>query len=388
MKFALYFIFPTSPYTYMKGLYIHVPFCRSRCIYCDFFSTTQGEEAKGRYVQSLCQELYSRRCYAGSPILSSIYMGGGTPSILSPQQLHTIFSTIKANYEIEDGAEITIEANPDDINPEFISTLKQLGINRISLGIQTFKDSILKVLNRRHNGLQAIEAVHLLHENGIENISIDLIYGLPQQTLSNWESDLQTMLQLPITHLSAYALIYEEGTPIERMRKEGQVKEANEELSLAMYELLIQKSAEQGLLQYEISNFAKPGMQAKHNSSYWANKPYLGCGPGAHSYDGQKRRFNLPNLQKYCNGEHLYSEELLSQEERFNERIMTALRTRKGLSLNELGNEFGLPFQKVLLKNAQDYLSKGQLVIENDYLRLSQQGIFISDLIISELMIV
>lgn len=372
----------------MKGLYIHVPFCRSRCIYCDFFSSTQGEEAKEKYVQSLCKELSSRKNYAGPPILSTIYIGGGTPSILSSQQLATIFSAIKTNYEIEDGAEITLEANPDDISIEFISTLKQLGINRVSLGIQTFKDATLKILNRRHSGTQAINAVHLLHENGIENISIDLIYGLPQQTLSDWEADLQTMQQLPISHLSAYALIYEEDTPIEQMRKEGKVKEANEELSLAMYELLIHKSAELGLEQYEISNFSKPGMLARHNSSYWANKPYLGCGPGAHSYDGQKRRFNLPNLQKYCNGEHLYSEELLSQEDSFNERIMTALRTRKGLSIEELDNAFGTTFKEHLLKNAQGYLSKEQLVIEDGYLHLTQQGIFISDLIISDLMIV
>lgn len=372
----------------MKGLYIHVPFCHSRCIYCDFFSTTSGKEQREQYVQTLCKEIGERRNYGGAPRLASIYLGGGTPSTLSAEQLALIFQTIGQHYSLCPDAEITLEANPDDVVPSFVEAIKALPINRVSLGIQTFDDEILKLLRRRHSTAQAKEAVRLLHSSGIENISIDLIYGLPGQGMDHWEADLEQMAQLPIAHLSAYALIYEEGTPIEKMRQRGTVKEAAEELSLAMYRRLISKTREMGMKHYEISNFAMPGLEAKHNSSYWDNKPYVGCGPGAHSYDGTRRRFNLPELNAYCNGDIRFTTEELTPEERFNERIMTALRTCQGLNLSELESEFSHERRNALLESAASYIRKGLMAVDNERLLITQEGIFLSDMIISDLMMV
>lgn len=372
----------------MKGLYIHIPFCKHRCIYCDFYSTVNGKSTQAAYIEALCAELEGRHLYAGSPELSSIYIGGGTPSVLDGEAIQRIFHCIERDYRTALGAEITIEANPDDITPKFVDAIKSTPVNRISLGVQTFQDSSLHFLKRRHTGRQAQEAILELSEAGFNNISMDLIYGLPRQTLETWKEDLKKAFELPISHLSAYALIYEEGTQIEGMRKRGEIKEVGEDLSLSMFETLMDEASSNGFVHYEISNFARPGMEARHNSSYWAGQYYLGCGPGAHSFDGKSRRANLPDLQSYNShkGNPPCSEEFLSENDRFNELILTSLRTRDGLSMEKVAKKFGKESQEFVLRVAHPHIVNGKLDYNGEALRLTRSGLFVSDSIMSDLM--
>ena len=268
----------------MAGIYIHIPFCKRRCIYCDFFSTTQSEK-KPAYVHALCQELDMRKDYLEDEDIETIYLGGGTPSQLTQEELKEIFSTIYHIYKVKDDAEITLEANPDDLTPEYVAMLRQLPINRISMGIQTFQEETLKLLHRRHTAQQAIEAFERCREAGFQNISIDLMYGLPGETLETWKEDLQQAIDLRPEHISAYHLIYEEDTALWKLREQHQVEEADEDLSVSLFSTLIDKLTEAGYQHYEISNFCLPGLHSRHNSSYWTGKKYLGCGPSAHSFN-------------------------------------------------------------------------------------------------------
>lgn len=375
----------------MAGLYIHIPFCKKRCIYCDFYSTTLIEQKK-RYVQAVCREMEIRSGYLKEELIDTIYIGGGTPSQLSGEELQLLFSTIFQNFKVKPEAEITIEANPDDLSEDYLKQLKELPINRLSMGIQTFDDRKLKLLNRRHTAQQALDAVHRCHNLGFENISIDLIYGLPGETVEEWEKDLDTALSLPITHLSSYHLMYEEGTPLWKLWKEHEVKEVEEDQSVLFFEKLIAHTREAGFRHYEISNFCKPGYQSRHNSSYWKGIPYLGCGAAAHSYDGESRQWNVADLELYIKGIEKrqldFEKENLTLEMRYNEYVMTGLRTSEGFSLTHLQNNFGIRFLNYARKMAQLHILQGTLEIENDRIKLSHQGIFISDGIMSDLMIV
>ena len=293
----------------MAGIYVHIPFCRSRCIYSDFFSTTD-EEKRDAYVSALCNEIrFTAQTYPHTRA-HTIYIGGGTPSQLSPTQLARILSTIEEHFPPFPDTEITIEMNPDDIEEDVKCRMEDVKCsmfnvqcsmaNRLSLGIQTFDDQILRFLRRRHDSATAVKAVRSLQDAGIKNISIDLIYGLPGQTMEVWQRDLDIAFSLGIQHLSAYALSLEEGTPLWQMREQGRVAEADEALSVAMYEALCDKAEAAGFRHYEISNFALPGFESRHNSSYWSGKPYFGFGPGAHSYDGDRTRWsNRPDLGEY-----------------------------------------------------------------------------------------
>lgn len=374
----------------MNGIYIHIPFCVKRCIYCDFYSTTYGEKIQNGYVNALCNELIMRKNYLPTNgKISSIYIGGGTPSRLSATQLVQIFSTISQHFSISKDAEITMEMNPDDVTIEYMTSLLGLPINRISLGVQTFDDKQLKFLNRRHTSQQVYDAINIIRQFGITNISIDLIYGLPSQTLQQWNNDVDKALSLPITHLSAYALIYEENTPLYNMLKEGKVREANEELSLAMFESLIDKTKTKGFEHYEISNFALPKLRAKHNSGYWHGMLYLGCGPGAHSYNGNSRQWNNQNVMQYieCNGNvteaQLFEVEELTPEMKYNELLLTSLRTSDGLDLSLLKENQ----KRDLLNMAKTFIENSTLRIVNNHLCLTRKGVFISDGIISNLMV-
>lgn len=385
----------------MAGIYIHIPFCKQRCIYCDFYSTT-SQEKENRYIEAVCTELELRKQSLPDPV-HTIYIGGGTPSLLNPVSVKQLKDCMDRNYRVMPDLEFTVEANPDDISPEWLEAMSRTGVNRISMGVQTFHDGHLKLLRRRHNRERAIQAVHLCQEHGFRNISIDLIYGLPEQTLEEWKADVAQAIALNVQHLSAYALIYEENTALWRMREQNKVQEADEELSLSMFEHLITELKNNGFEHYEISNFGLPGFHSRHNSSYWNDTPYLGCGASAHSFIGMERMYNTANIDQYikditrCREENLpYKEvchcEVLDRYEHYNDRIITGLRTAAGLDLAKLEQDFGTDLKNYCLKMAAPHLKENTLQIteENGHpqgvLKLSHRGLFLSDGIMSDLL--
>lgn len=375
----------------MTGLYIHIPFCKSRCIYCAFYSTT-AEQMKQAYVDAVCREMELRKAVyekEGKDVgktLATVYLGGGTPSQLSPTQLQQLFDTIARHYDVSDDAEITIECNPDDVTEAFAELLRSLPVNRVSMGAQTFDDDRLQFIHRRHTSEQVTTAIQRLREKGIHNISIDLMYGFPDETLEEWEYDIQQALALNVEHISAYALTYEEGTPLYRLLEEGKVKEIDEERSLAMYDRLIDRLQEAGYEHYEISNFARKGWRSRHNSSYWQLVPYIGIGAAAHSYDGRQRQWNIADINSYIN--HIQQGivpaegELLDKDSRYNDHVMLALRTCEGLDLSTLNSDE----RSYCEETAKKFVLDGLLVKTDKHLRLSRKGLFVSDMIMSELM--
>ena len=375
----------------MAGIYIHIPFCKRRCIYCDFFSTIQSEK-KPTYIHALCQELEMRKNYLEGEEIETIYLGGGTPSQLTEKELNKIFTSLYNIYKVKEDAEITLEANPDDLTPEYVSMLRRLPINRISMGIQTFQEETLKLLHRRHTARQAIEAFQRCREAGFRNISIDLMYGLPGETLKIWKEDLQQAIALHPEHISAYHLIYEEGTALWKLREEHQVEEADEDLSVTLFKTLIDELKQAGYQHYEISNFCLPGLHSRHNSSYWTGKKYLGCGPSAHSFNGSSRQWNIASLDNYlkgiASGKPNYEIEELDLYTRYNDFVITSIRTCWGMSLSRLRSEYGEELYSYCLRMAKSHLEQGVLEIEEDTLRLTQEGIFISDGIMSDLLFV
>lgn len=340
------------------------------------------------YVNALCQEITTRAHELPQTYLPTIYFGGGTPSLLQKEDFTQIFKTLSHVFTFDEATEITVESNPDDISSDYIDMLRSFGVNRLSMGVQTFHQTHLKFLHRRHSKNQSFEAIKTAYKKGIQNISIDLIYGLPKQTLEEWEKDLEQAFSLPITHLSAYSLIYEEGTPLYNMRAAGKVNEAQEGLSYDMYASLLNAVEKANWEHYEISNFAQRGFYSRHNSAYWENKPYLGCGPAAHSFNGKTRRSNFPSLRHYLShvGAPLYEEEVLTEKEKLNERLLTSLRTVKGLSLLQTSLDFGEASTQRILRLASKHIQRGQLLHEDQYLKLSKEGFFVSDDIISDLM--
>ena len=375
----------------MAGIYIHIPFCKRRCIYCAFFSTTQSEK-KSAYVHALCQELDMRKDYLKGEDIETIYLGGGTPSQLTQEELEKIFSSLYNIYKVKENAEITLEANPDDLTPEYIHMLRTLPINRISMGIQTFQEETLKLLHRRHTAQQAIEAVQHCREAGFQNISIDLMYGLPGETLETWQEDLQQAIALHPEHISAYHLIYEEGTALWKLREQNQVEEADEDLSVTLFKTLIEELTHAGYEHYEISNFCLPGLHSRHNSSYWTGKKYLGCGPSAHSFNGTSRQWNVASLDKYIQaiqqGKLDYEIEELDIYTRYNDFVITTIRTHWGMSLSHLRSTYGENLYQYCLRMAKPHLEQGVLEIKEDTLKLTKEGIFISDGIMSDLLFV
>ena len=373
----------------MAGIYIHIPFCKRRCIYCDFFSTTQSEK-KTAYIHALCQELELRKNYLEGESIETVYLGGGTPSQLTQEELESIFATLYNIYKVKEDAEITLEANPDDLSPDYVSMLKRLPINRISMGVQTFQEETLQLLHRRHTARQAIDAFHRCREAGFQNISIDLMYGLPGESLETWKQDLQQAIEFHPEHISAYHLIYEEGTVLWKLLEEHRVSEADEDLSLSMFGTLIDQLTDAGYQHYEISNFCLPGLHSQHNSSYWIGKKYLGCGPSAHSYNGASRQWNIASLDAYINGitnnEPVYDIEELDVYTRYNDFVITSIRTCWGMSLSRLRTEFGEELYNYCLRMANPSIERGVLEMNEDILRLTRAGIFTSDGIMSDLL--
>ncbi len=380
----------------MAGLYIHIPFCKSRCIYCDFFSTTRLA-VREAYVDALACEMdeatTSHRLPDEARTVSTVYLGGGTPSMLPTRLLARLFDHIGHFFTIADGAEITLEANPDDLTPQYVAGLRRLPVNRLSMGVQTFDDQRLRFLQRRHTAAQAIDAVYRCQDAGLDNLSIDLMFGFPGQTPETWSQDVGQAIRLRPAHLSAYSLSYEPGTRLTRMLREGQVAEIDEQAASDMYQLLLDLTARAGFDHYEISNFCLPDRHSRHNSSYWDGTPYWGLGAGAHSFDGLQRSWNAAHLATYIKGtraraKDVYRQsETLTTAERYNERIMTRLRTRQGLDLDRLAADFGQSWLDHCLAMSRRHLQAGTLQLDphNHFLRLTRQGIFISNDIMADL---
>ncbi len=373
----------------MAGLYIHVPFCAKRCVYCDFYSNTEMR-FKEPYIRALLKEMDSRREYLEGERLETIYFGGGTPSQLNGADFTRIFEAISRLFNVSEEAEITLEANPDDMCPEYVSLLRDFPFNRISMGVQSFQEEDLRFLNRRHDRAQAIQAVERCQRQGLTNISIDLIYGLPGQTERQWEENLDQAIRLGTPHLSAYHLTYEKGTALYKLLEAGKITPVDEELSVTLFSTLIDKLTSAGFQHYEISNFARPGFISKHNSSYWTGKKYLGLGPSAHSYNGTEREWNPSSLPIYIygieNGCLATESETLDLYTRYNDFIITGLRTMWGISLKELRTLFGDRLFAYCQEQAESHIRRGSLSNEKGRLTLTKTGIFISDGIMSDLL--
>lgn len=333
-----------------------------------------------------------RKEYAASAPIETIYFGGGTPSTLTLEQLQKICNTIYDVHSVSPTAEVTIECNPDDLVPEFLAKLKQLPFNRISMGVQSFNDAQLKRLGRRHDADKARQAVRNAREAGYDNISIDLIFALPGSTTADWEHDLESAIALKPEHLSAYNLTYEEGTPLHRALERGDFAELSEEENVEQFQMLIAKLKEAGYRHYEISNFALPGCESRHNSSYWNDTPYIGCGAAAHSYNGTSRQWNIADIQEYIKGIESnnpnFEIEELTEEERYNDTILTRLRTAKGLPLAWIKERFSEKLNNYMLHAAEKEIALGNLKEEDGHLSLTEKGIFISDAVIRELIFI
>ena len=381
----------------MAGLYIHVPFCASRCIYCGFYSTTRTD-LRQQYVDALCREM-ELRSLPPSPSeergrIDTVYIGGGTPSQLTEAQLRQLFIYINKVYGLTGGqspCEVTIEVNPDDVSAEYAAALQLLGINRVSMGAQTFDDQRLGFLRRRHTAAQVSEAVGHLRAAGIRNISVDLMYGFPGETQADWHRDIDAALALGVEHLSAYCLMIEEGTPLQHMG----IAPPDEETERAMYYALVDRLTAAGYEHYEISNFARPGRRSRHNSGYWHDVPYLGLGAAAHSYVGNCRQWNVSDIHQYIdaiNEEHIPCEqEMLDADTYYNDCIATALRTSDGLDLGSLSDRH----RRHCMHEARPFLSDGLLQTKTSpgdcpsvRLVLTRRGLFVSDMVMAGLMLV
>ena len=373
----------------MAGIYIHIPFCKKRCTYCDFY-TEVAPKLIPTLVDNIIKELEIRKDYLQNEPIHTIYFGGGTPSILKIDQFSKIFDVIYSTYPVDKDAEVTFEANPDDLTVEFFNSIHSLPFNRISIGIQSFNDEDLKRVNRRHSAKQAIEAVKNSQNAGFNNISIDLIYGLPLQTLADWEKQLNTALGLNVQHISAYGLTYEEGTALWKQREKGKVKPVDDDIMNEMYLLLVKKTKEKGFEAYEISNFATQGFRSQHNSSYWKQSAYLGIGPSAHSYDLNSRQWNMASITKYIEAiEHntlLFEREELTLFDRYNDYVMVSLRTLEGIDLAFLEQTFGPELRKYCYENIKSFIDSNNVIFANDRLRLTDEGIMISNQILIQLM--
>lgn len=371
----------------MAGLYIHIPFCKSRCVYCGFYSTTLASALADDYVSALCRELEIRKDYLCEQ-WRTIYIGGGTPSQLGNEQLARLFDHI----DTSNAEEVTMECNPDDVTPEYADSISHLPVNRVSMGAQTFNDRRLKFLHRRHKAADVLSAIDNLRRVGVDNISIDLMYGFPDETLDDWRSDICTALSLGVEHISAYSLMYEEGTPLYNMLLSGKVKEVDEEVSRAMFYELSDRLKGAGYEHYEISNFAKQGYRSRHNSSYWRQVPYMGIGAAAHSFDGGSRQWNISDVNRYIasvnRGVIPCEREELDADTSYNDTVMLSLRTCEGIDLETLGKAYGNRRLRYCMEQAANYIANGLLVHAEGRLRLSRKGLFVSDMVMSDLMIV
>ncbi|WP_207433506.1 radical SAM family heme chaperone HemW [Sabulibacter ruber] len=366
----------------MAGIYLHIPFCKQACHYCDFhFSTSMG--LKEQVLQAMHQELALQQQYLNGETINTIYFGGGTPSILSVAELNGLLEAIYRKHPVNPAAEITLEANPDDLTPEKLQALRQTPINRLSVGVQSFHDPHLQLMNRPHTALEAADSIKQAQDQGFDNISLDLIYGIPAEDPKLWEEDLAKAFALQVQHLSCYALTIEPNTVFGHRVRKGKFSPADEERVAHQFELLMTQAADHGFLHYEISNFCQPGFESKHNSSYWKQVPYLGLGPSAHSFNGVSRQFNVANNPKYVQalegGQLPCTVEELSVEDRVNEYVMTTLRTSWGCDTAYIREKWGIDLKALHAAYLQKIEAKGLLRQEGDVLLLTEAGKLLAD---------
>ena len=374
----------------MAGLYLHIPFCNSKCAYCGFYSLP-SLKLKEQFLEALKIEIKTRKDYLHGETVNTIYFGGGTPSLLSIKEIGELLERINSHYPVADNAEITLEANPDTLSPEFLEGLRQLGVNRLSIGIQSFFDNDLQYLSRRHDSTHARQCIGWAKQAGFSNISIDLIYGLPTSDAEQWNRNLDLFFEMDLPHLSAYALTLEPNAILTKQIELGKARPVNEEDALRDYDILCQRAKENDYLHYEISNFCRRGMHSKHNASYWFGTPYAGFGPSAHSFDGTSRQWNVASVEKYCvrvpepvEGP-AFEKEQLTPEQRYDEYVMLRLRTHWGIDLKYMKREMGERFSTYCEKQAQPLIAQGRLSQTREFLYLTDEQMLFADGVAEEL---
>ncbi|SNZ01253.1 radical SAM family heme chaperone HemW [Flagellimonas pacifica] len=374
----------------MAGIYIHVPFCKQACHYCDFhFSTQLGK--KEVMVRALQKEIELRKDEFQPDVVETIYFGGGTPSVLEISEIETLINAVYDNYKVSHNPEITLEANPDDLSKDRITQLSQSPINRLSIGIQSFYEEDLKLMNRAHNASEAENCIGEAKKH-FDNITIDLIYGIPGMDNNRWKSNVEKALSFDLPHISSYVLTVEPKTALKKFIEKGKVKDVDDEQAQEQFNMLVEVLEKHGFVNYEISNFGKPGYFSKNNTSYWQGKKYIGIGPSAHSFDGKNRSWNIRNNVKYIraveNGEVPKEIETLTKQDKYNEYVMTGLRTIWGVSLQRVESDFGEPYSNYLLEHSKKYLDQNLLYLEEGKLLITQKGKFLVDGIASDLFMV
>ncbi len=371
----------------MSGIYIHIPFCKQACHYCDFHFSTSMKK-KDQLISALAKELELRKDEFKNTTVETIYFGGGTPSVLSTKELQLLIDTVYLNYKVTDSPEITLEANPDDLNEDTIIALSKSPINRLSIGIQSFYEKDLKLMNRAHNAKEAKRCLQLATQY-FDNISLDLIYGIPNSTNAEWLDNIQTALSFGVPHISSYALTVEPKTALASFIAKGVIDNVDDDLAHEQFHILIEQLNQAGFDHYELSNFGKKGFYSKNNSAYWLGKPYLGIGPSAHSFNGEQRAWNVKNNAIYISKINLnqlpLEVETLTVNDKYNEYVMTGLRTIWGVSLDKIEKQFGKSFLEYLLQQANQYINKQMLYIEDNNLKTTKTGKFLSDGIASDL---
>ena len=375
----------------MSGIYLHIPFCKSKCAYCNFFSLVT-EKKMDDYVSALKKEIINRKSYLGDDVVKTIYFGGGTPSLLPVKYVDEILELLHENYNIISNPEVTLEINPDTIDKDKMLALKHLGVNRMSEGIQSFNDDDLRYLGRRHDSRHALQVLDDLSGVGFDRITLDLIYGMPTLTEEKWNHNLDIFFSTGISHLSAYALTVEPKTILGQKIEKEELREVSEEETIRHYNILVERTKENGFEHYEISNFAKEGCRSQHNSYYWQDVKYLGLGPSAHSYDGNSRQWNVSNLTKYIqlidtDTECYYEKEILSKEDKFNEYVMTSLRTSWGCNIEKIERDYGKSYAHNFLKDIKKYLDSGIMLMKDNNFFLTDEGMLFADGIAAELFV-
>ncbi|HZJ74345.1 MAG TPA: radical SAM family heme chaperone HemW [Perlabentimonas sp.] len=374
----------------MSGIYIHVPYCKRKCSYCDFYSVA-NDSGKNEFANLIEKEIELRASYLNKSPVETIYFGGGTPSTLTTEAIGKILNAISKHFTVAKNSEVTLEANPDDLSIEYLLNLQKIGVNRLSIGVQSLCDSDLKQLGRRHNATEAINATNHAKKVGFSNISIDLIYGLPYSSNQIWEHNLAKAFALPITHLSCYHLIYESGTPLHKNVKSGLVKPVDENISVEQFKLLQQYAQQFNFEHYEVSNLSKKEYRSRHNTSYWKQIHYLGLGPSAHSYNGVSRCWNARSIEQWGNsikkGLPNPESETLTKDEKINEYFLTSLRTIWGADLSYISNNYGKASAELAQKMAVKYAVRGKMAIDGNIIRIKPEHFLTSDGIIIDFLV-
>lgn len=375
----------------MAGIYIHIPFCKQKCSYCDFHFSTTFENYRSDMIEAIINEIEVRKDYLVDQNIETLYFGGGTPSLLTFNELSRIIKKVKTSFPDIQLKEITLEANPDDINKTSLIEWKKGGVNRLSIGLQSLKSDDLKWMNRAHTVEEALKCIPLARRNGFDNLTIDLIYGLPNLTLEDWENAVQWVINQKVPHISAYCLTVEEKTSLHKLVKTNKIKPASEDQQSEQFTLLVNLLQKQGYEQYEVSNFALKGFRSVHNGNYWKGEYYLGIGPSAHSFNGKSRSWNIANNSKYIQlvkeqKQDWIETEVLSHKDRFNELLLTGLRTTDGLKISQLAEI--LPFTKEFDQTKSEFIKSGWMIEENGQLKLTKEGLLKADYIASELFII